>query len=65
MACIDITILNSMADPDFETVLDRHVEWGLRHLANAGRATHTTTCWHGTWPSCVARSERTTDELPT
>jgi hypothetical protein len=25
-------MLNSMADRDFETALDRHVEWGLRHL---------------------------------
>lgn len=27
-----LTMLNSMADPDFETALDRHVAWGLRHL---------------------------------
>ncbi len=27
-----ITMLNSMADRDFETALDRHVAWGLRHL---------------------------------
>ena len=27
-----ITMLNSMADRDFETALDRHVAWGLHHL---------------------------------
>ena len=27
-----ITMLNSMADRDFETALDRHVEWRLHHL---------------------------------
>ena len=27
-----ITMLNSMADRDFERALDRHVEWGLTHL---------------------------------
>ena len=27
-----ITMLNSMADRDFETALDRHLEWGLHHL---------------------------------
>ncbi len=27
-----ITMLNSMADRDFERALDRHVEWGLHHL---------------------------------
>ena len=32
MAHVSITMLNSMADRDFETALDRHVEWGLRHL---------------------------------
>ena len=26
------TMLNSMADADFETAWDRHVAWGLRHL---------------------------------
>ena len=32
MAHVSITMLNSMADRNFETALDRHVEWGLRHL---------------------------------
>ena len=32
MTDVSITMLNSMADRDFETALDRHVEWGLRHL---------------------------------
>ena len=32
MADVSITMLNSMADRDFETALDRHMEWGLRHL---------------------------------
>ena len=32
MTHLSITMLNSMADPDFEMALDRHVEWGLRHL---------------------------------
>jgi sugar phosphate isomerase/epimerase len=32
MAKFSITMLNSMADKDFETALDRHVEWGLTHL---------------------------------
>lgn len=27
-----ITMLNSLAAPEFETALDRHVEWGLNHL---------------------------------
>lgn len=26
------TMLNAMADKDFETALDRHVAWGLKHL---------------------------------
>ena len=32
MAPVSITMLNSMADRDFETALDRHVQWGLDHL---------------------------------
>ena len=32
MTGVSITMLNSMADRDFETALDRHMEWGLRHL---------------------------------
>jgi sugar phosphate isomerase/epimerase len=32
MKRLSITMLNSMADPDFEIALDRHVKWGLRHL---------------------------------
>lgn len=32
MTQVSITMLNSMADRDFETALDRHVEWGLHHL---------------------------------
>ena len=32
MSGTGITLLNSMADRDFATALDRHVEWGLRHL---------------------------------
>ena len=32
MTDVSITMLNSMADRDFETALDRHAEWGLRHL---------------------------------
>ena len=32
MQPVSITMLNSMADPDFETALNRHREWGLQHL---------------------------------
>jgi hypothetical protein len=32
MTDVAFTMLNAMADSDFETALDRHVEWGLSHL---------------------------------
>jgi len=32
MAPVDVTMLNSMADRDFETALDRQVAWGVRVL---------------------------------
>ena len=32
MQPVSLTMLNSMADRDFETALDRHLEWGLHHL---------------------------------
>lgn len=32
MTDVAFTMLNAMADSDFETALDRHVAWGLSHL---------------------------------
>jgi|AP95_1055475.scaffolds.fasta_scaffold61544_2 hypothetical protein len=32
MEAVSFTMLSSMADRDFETALDKHVGWGLRHL---------------------------------
>ena len=32
MPNVSFTMLNSMAHRDFETALDRHADWGLKHL---------------------------------